>query len=260
MRPCWITQDSDLSTLPPVFSPEASFHTLICCTASHRVEGSEGSEGGYIQGAGDDSEGWACGLTPEVFWGNRTLLMGTDEGDLEGLIQRLAEEWRDEDGGGVRKDNMVCVGGKGLVCVGALDSVIGSERNRRDEEGEVMIICGKRGICEAEEVEGGASVGTATRNKSRLHLNVPDGKMGSKALRLELPRLRPFLDAIIARNASLPIKVLCVCPTGEDLSIGVALVILCLYFDEDGKFSCPSLSFQDAPDSQPRPSQRIVGS
>lgn len=35
------------------------FHPVICCTSSRRVVGGEMSEGGYIQGAGDDTENWA---------------------------------------------------------------------------------------------------------------------------------------------------------------------------------------------------------
>ena len=233
MRPCWITQDSDLATALPISSPEQRFHTIVCCTASHRVEGSEGSEGGYIQGAGDDSEGWAHGLTPELFWKNRMLLMGTDENKLEGLIRKLVKEWGEESG--TRKEDIICVDGKGVVCIGTMESI--TRGNEKDEEGKVVIICGKEDPCKVKEWEEGVR-GKERRNKSRLHLDIPNGKLGSKALRSELPRLRSFLDVTIARSTSPPTKILCACPSGRDLSIGVALTILCLYFDEDGKTCC----------------------
>jgi tRNA A64-2'-O-ribosylphosphate transferase len=60
MRPLWITQDMGIPD-EVVFT---DFHPIICCTASKRIYGGEGADGGYIQGAGDDSEGWACVWTP----------------------------------------------------------------------------------------------------------------------------------------------------------------------------------------------------
>ena len=50
------------------------------------------SEGGYIQGAGDDSEAWAHGLTPPVFWANQAVLKSTPEDELPELIDRLVAE------------------------------------------------------------------------------------------------------------------------------------------------------------------------
>jgi tRNA A64-2'-O-ribosylphosphate transferase len=58
------------------------YHPVICCTVSRRVAGGELSEGGYIQGAGDDTENWAHGLSPPVFWANREVLLSTPEAEL----------------------------------------------------------------------------------------------------------------------------------------------------------------------------------
>ena len=33
----------------------------------------------YIQGAGDDEENWSCGLTAEIFWKNRDLILESDD-------------------------------------------------------------------------------------------------------------------------------------------------------------------------------------
>jgi tRNA A64-2'-O-ribosylphosphate transferase len=57
------------------------------------------------------------------------------------------------------------------------------------------------------------------------------GKLGSRDLRIQLPRLLHFFSAI-----SPPIsgKILACCPTGKDLSVGTALAILCLYTNDTG--------------------------
>lgn len=57
LRPLWITRDTPLPAKGvPRFE---DFHAVVLCTASGRVEGAEVAGGGYIQGAADDSEGWA---------------------------------------------------------------------------------------------------------------------------------------------------------------------------------------------------------
>ena len=60
-----------------------------------------------------------------------------------------------------------------------------------------------------------------------------DGKLGSRALRSQLPRIPPFI-ASLADFGSTP-KILFVCPTGKDLSVGIALAVLCLFFDDNCK-------------------------
>lgn len=55
LRPIWVTPESDLESME---LSSSDFHPIICCTASRRVSGTEVAEGGYIQGAGDDTENW----------------------------------------------------------------------------------------------------------------------------------------------------------------------------------------------------------
>lgn len=76
-----------------------------------------------------------------------------------------------------------------------------------------------------------------------LHLLCPkEGKLGSRALRLQLPRVPPFVDAVVrdlfplhtAQKGWPPLRILFTCPTGRDLSAGAALVALCSCVDEAG--------------------------
>lgn len=68
--------------------------------------------------------------------------------------------------------------------------------------------------------------------KQYLHLKCQTGKLGSRDLRTQLPRLLPFFSSLPIPE--IPGKILVCCPTGKDLSVGVALAILCLYTDEGG--------------------------
>ncbi|OQD80200.1 hypothetical protein PENANT_c038G01827 [Penicillium antarcticum] len=79
---------------PADLQKSSEYNLLVLCSASRRVHGAEMSEGGYIQGAGDDSEGWAHGLTPPVFWANHDLLKGTSEEDQPDVIGRLVGEFK----------------------------------------------------------------------------------------------------------------------------------------------------------------------
>lgn len=45
----------------------------------------------YVQGAGDDHENWARGLTPDLFWRHQETLLACDKEDLEGLVDRIVK-------------------------------------------------------------------------------------------------------------------------------------------------------------------------
>ena len=93
LRPLWVTQDQDDSPEPEIIKSITAqgFHPVVCCTSSRRVVGTEMSEEGYIQGAGDDTENWALGLTAPLFWAHADELLGAAEADLPDLIARLLE-------------------------------------------------------------------------------------------------------------------------------------------------------------------------
>ncbi|PKI85503.1 hypothetical protein MVES_000454 [Malassezia vespertilionis] len=63
----------------PAFpTPSEAVHHVVLVSASalenvpHRSE----EHASYVQGAGDDHESWAMGLTPELFWKNKTTILG----------------------------------------------------------------------------------------------------------------------------------------------------------------------------------------
>ncbi|KAJ5619269.1 hypothetical protein N7510_003253 [Penicillium lagena] len=190
-----------------------AYHLLVLCSASKRVHGAEMSEGGYIQGAGDDSEGWAHGLTPPVFWGNQAILKRTAEEDLPNLIADLVAEHQRQN---AALDATLIVPTNNLY-IGANDIDTDAEGGRYD----LVIDC--NGTPAA--VEG---------NPKRLNLGCASAKLGSRDLRKSLDKAREFVSSQLGPHPTRSLLV--TCDTGKDLAAGALLAILCLFYDDDGNF------------------------
>ncbi|KAF2128628.1 hypothetical protein P153DRAFT_342554 [Dothidotthia symphoricarpi CBS 119687] len=204
LRPIWVTHSSTLPESAPAF---ADFHPVVLCTASRRVHGAEGSEGGYIQGAADDHEAWSHGLTPPLFWANRELLMNTNEEDVPRLIADLVKQDRGADA-------------IPTLIKPTSTLYISSSQNVDTSPFDVVVSCTPDPL---PHIDAKAKV-------KYLHLNCQTGKLGSRDLRAQLPHIRPFFAALPPH----PTKLLVCCPTGKDLAVGTALAILCLYADAHG--------------------------
>lgn len=181
--------------------------------------GAEASEDGYIQGAGDDSEGWSNGLTPTVFWKHKDQLLNTIEEDMPALIQHLIRSCPD-------------IGDNDAVRLGSSSLYIGTIKNTSSSElYDGIIVCG-----DVSPSKPGPKSEDARKNGTRiLHFLCGHGKLGSRALRSRLPSLLPFVKSLTVGEK--PPKILMACPTGKDLSVGVALAVLCLFFDDDCKLT-----------------------
>ncbi|KAH7355542.1 initiator tRNA phosphoribosyl transferase-domain-containing protein [Pyrenochaeta sp. MPI-SDFR-AT-0127] len=209
LRPIWITQQSSLPETPLSFP---DFHPIIQCTASRRVHGAEISQAGYIQGAADDHEAWSHGLTPTLFWENKDLLMSTREEDIESVIARLITEEKSGDA-------------IATLIKPTANMYVSSSENVDLNSFNVVISCTTTPLPSTNL--------KSAQIKHYFHLECQTGKLGSRDLRMKLPRL---LDLCESLASPLPGKVLVCCPTGKDLSVGTALALLCLYVDEQGNF------------------------
>ena len=178
------------------------------------------SENGYIQGAGDDSEGWSLGLTPALFWTHKEQLLQATEEDIEDLVSQL-----------ILMDAKSPTNNFDIVRIGSTNLHIGIDSDiiRRNMYDGII-------TCSTSPPLHPASTEEDLRLQKCLHLRCPDGKLGSRALRSRLPHVPPFITSL--RSDGNPPKILFVSPSRQkDLSIGVALVVLCLFFDDDCK-SC----------------------
>ena len=215
LRPLWIAPELSSASQCDV---TPTYNTVLCCTASRRVIGAEASENGYIQGAGDDSEGWSHGLTPTVFWKHKDQLLNTIEEDMPAMIQHLIRSCPD-------------IGDNDAVRLGSSSLYIGTIINTSAPElYDGIIVCSN-----VSPPKPAPKLEDARKNGTRiLHFLCRDGKLGSRALRTHLPLLLPFIRYLAIGDK--PPKILFACSTGKDLSIGVALAVLCLFFDDDCMF------------------------
>lgn len=216
LRPVWITPETDPSDyLINVARPE--YYPVVCCTASRRITDSEASCY-YIQGAGDDSESWSHGLTSTGFWRHHQELLDAEEEELSGLIQTVTSLEKD----GLKPEDYVLLTPTKNMYLGTLAAVM------RAQGFDAVILCNNltSGIVEAGEEQ---------MKRKILDLNCGSGKLGSRALRAKLSDVSIFVSELTSGLESP--KILFACSTGNDLAVGVALVVLCLFFDDDGKFS-----------------------
>ncbi|KAF1981421.1 tRNA a64-2'-O-ribosylphosphate transferase, partial [Aulographum hederae CBS 113979] len=209
MRPVWVTADSEIPEDIPEFEDA---YPVVLCTASRRVPGGEVSEGGYVQGAGDDSEGWGHGLTSALYWEHKDLLMSTDEEDLPHLIEGIIAESRAQSD----RSPEVQIKPTTWLSVGTLDTV----RSAEDSHFDGVIYCSE---------ESDQSI-LSKLSKRSLHLECGENKLGSRDLRRELPKISDFFQ----KQSPFEHLIVC-CDSGKDISIGVALAVLCLYADSQGK-------------------------
>jgi tRNA A64-2'-O-ribosylphosphate transferase len=220
LRPIWVTPDSDLTQTVKVFK---DFHPIICCTVSRRIAGGEASAGGYIQGAGDDTENWAHGLTPSIFWANGAALLSTPEVDLPDLIEALVRQSASTGSFGDQK----CLKPIGTSClfIGTLNGVAEIDS----------------AACVVSLLPKVTHESTWHTSATRMDVGLGSHKLGSRNLRLALPSIVAFVrkHLISTKEKQHGRRVILACENGKDLSIGVGLTLLCLGLtNNDSTFDC----------------------
>ncbi|KAI1103539.1 initiator tRNA phosphoribosyl transferase [Jackrogersella minutella] len=224
LRPVWVTQESQLVPTDEVFD---DFYPIICCTSSRRVLGGEMSEGGYIQGAGDDTENWALGLTPPVFWPHVDVLLSTPEPALSDLVRSLVSDQTLHINPSTPKKIASC------LFVGCLPLANSSSPS----------------TCTIAVYPKTTDPSSWVKTPLLMEVGVGKHKLASRNLRLALPDISDFVRHFLEQttdhspseepdaDSSAPRKILIACENGKDISIGVALALLCQHGDSEGNFS-----------------------
>ena len=211
LRPFWVTHDSILPSGDEASVIFDDFRPVICCTASRRVVGAtEADTQGYIQGAGDDTENWAHGLTAELFWQSDDSLSTMAEAELPALIERLISEAKDKPHG---ESALTLVAPSISVCALPAPS-----------NGDGCVV----------SLTSGPWASKDSWTESKTHLEIPLGKSktASRNMRLALPTICDFVSKSLQTGGNA----LFACESGKDLSIGAALAVLCYLFDDEGNF------------------------
>lgn len=225
LRPIWVTPGSDMNG---DLSSLANYHPIICCTASRRVSGPEVSEGGYIQGSGDDTENWAHGLTPAAFWSHTELLLSTPESQLPETIARLTLT--------MAQAKTLSHGATVIPPTQTLFLCTLKDLATMQTDTNTITIALLPTLTDVSQWQ--------TPSETKLEIGLGPHKIGSRELRTALPMITSFVfgHLFTERESSDVPKVVVACDNGRDHSVGVLLALSCLYFDTDGSIAAPVVS------------------
>lgn len=203
----WVTPDSTLPTIPPEYKHNRH-QLVILCTASAQTISVDRATSGYVQGAADDSESWACGLNATKYWTHNEQLLSTREDDLPELILSLMSE------GSAQSEVKMPLTIKPTTVSIANNAAADLMYSKFD----IIISCSET----PSEI-------LANNVKNRyIHLVCTTGKVGSRQLREQFPKLERLRNILSPTS-----RILVTCPTGKDLAVGVALAVICFFFDND---------------------------
>ncbi|KAG1739096.1 tRNA A64-2'-O-ribosylphosphate transferase, partial [Suillus paluster] len=238
LRPIWITPSTTI--FPQFPDAERRFYPIICISASKQVlDGIERRVTGfaYIQGSGDDHELWSMGLTPTQFWNHKSDILHANRNELPNLVRTLTSSTNGSDARTNLNSHLNVsfhptpihhVRGRLSVCTN--HDLLSSPKALDDDA--VAVVC----LTSADHAL------PAFKDRDQDHprvlcIQTPQGKKGQHHfLHSVLPQAIPFISLHLKN-----LRRVCVsCEKGTDMSIGVALVALTMFFNESGEF-CVSL-------------------
>lgn len=221
LRPFWIYPGCKKL---PIFTGFEDFIPIILISASERsLDGENKSLGfSYVQGAGDDHELWSFGLTPELFWENYKSkfngLANMDDDEVKNIVLEIVHNndnnydinnesifWNEEDINNV--DNFISFG----KLLNSNITFKKSELSKNLKYDKIIIL-------------------DSTFKYINDNIKIPDkifqfmldsgSKKSSKLFRKEINEIMKLF------NNNSNEKILILCNSGEDMSIGVILCYL----------------------------------
>ncbi|PPR00898.1 hypothetical protein CVT24_000383 [Panaeolus cyanescens] len=227
LRPLWITPATSVFPSVPKITDSRSFLPVICVSASKQIDqGVERRHSGfsYIQGSGDDHELWGMGLTPKSFWRHRREILEASRDTLPSLVSDLVRDERTKPhtpATNFTPSPIQKVSGR--IRISTFENLL-SPTLAADSISHMQI------AYLVLTSQGDIKLGNSS---NRLCLQTLEGKKGqSQLLHSILPQAMNFIEG----NLKKGVDVCVACDTGKDLSVGVALVALQQFFDDQGNF------------------------
>ncbi|WPH00809.1 tRNA a64-2'-o-ribosylphosphate transferase [Acrodontium crateriforme] len=218
MFPVWVTPGTrDLESCAP-----DDYNLIVMCTASGSMSEPGHNINGYVQGAADDHESWAQGLDAITFWQHKNELLSASEDELPALIAHLLAA------------QPININSRRPRQILPTTWLWISDMNSAEQDGtqfDLTISC-----CTESNAILSKQLGSRY-----LNLTCSSGKIGSRQLRTELPKLHSLATMMSAES-----RILISCPDGKDLSVGAALAMICLFCDDKGSTS-DTTSKRDTP-------------
>ncbi|CAK7199133.1 tRNA A64-2'-O-ribosylphosphate transferase [Sporothrix eucalyptigena] len=229
LRPVWVTPDMPW---PDIDGLRDRYNVVLCCTSSRvpQTDGDSEAEGDYIQGAADDTENWAHGLTPELFWNNCQQLLDTPEADLPAFIESIVAT------GTTYVTSPTSTTSPGTFTEIAITPYLSAGQ-----------WCGpspqppdSSNVCHVAFVRQTTDAPTWARSPAYLEVGLgKQDKIAGRTLRYALPQICEFVAAFLKKavqEKTVPsAKIRVLCQSGRDISVATALALLCFCFDEAGE-------------------------
>lgn len=224
MLPIWVTHTTYAHTSldeEAALLPSGDFFPIVLCTASQHLPSERARELHYVQGAADDSESWAMGLTSGLYWSHKEALLACSEDEIPHLIKQLVQADCMP-----TKTEMTLIRPTSVLFVGPTISL--PDFDTKDIVVEIRPTTIKKGASDDDAVQ------ESDKTRSMSIACLP-GKLGSRTLRHDLDLINAFVTTCISSSDADDDPRICIsCATGKDHSVGVALAILCLHFDQNG--------------------------
>ncbi|KAL0485837.1 tRNA A64-2'-O-ribosyl phosphate transferase [Acrasis kona] len=229
LRCIWISQNSDLESLRIAFK-SFSFTPLFLVSTSDPDYIVKSNSWHYIQGAGDDHQGWSLGLTPKLFWDNKDFLL---EGELvcEERVRDVVREFGDS------KINLYHSGSIAALQIytdeftkiANTNLFIGSNPNVCDYTSSFTKfgqLVGSNHVAIISCVDDDSD---QIDSDTLLVAHIMDHKRRRDLIPKNLPRILSFIRNKLSNGYS----VLILCKSGNNESIGVCCATLCAMFDDN---------------------------
>lgn len=267
LRPVFVTPQHEAT---PLETDKRSFIPVVLVSASRLVHDSSelaqyGQTSVYVQGAGDDHENWARGLTPDLFWANVDDILACSKDTIASVVDKIVQSSSTSAGKHwftPKHDLHHTMQNLSLtdtsdptssdVEVGQTGVAIGcrsaSHVFTNEELSKHRLVVHITSHPRAENPDHG---GPADVDRSRvMHLRMTPNRKGLNAVRALFPlAVDRAYAALTARDC--PTSIMVCCEDGRDLSGSLVVAILSSCFDESRslirdaehkKHHCQSLS------------------
>ncbi|KAJ8331287.1 tRNA A64-2'-O-ribosylphosphate transferase [Batrachochytrium dendrobatidis] len=242
LRPLWITPVTRMflgchqgEQLWNEIKTDLDFYPVICVSASMDPLHMKTSDVPifplktdfvYIQGAADDSEMWAPGLTSSLFWeyiNSHELLQSTPQQCHHDIHQLISQSQSDQIQSSMhyslkKGSAFDWIGDTGI----AIGSFHAADPSSCWNEFDVIINCGAR------EFPENTIYKNAEQGKLYVYLDIPEGKKGQNKLFDCIPAA---IQCVQGKFMSQGRRILVHCMQGRDRSVGICLALLVEYMD-----------------------------
>ncbi|WFC98530.1 tRNA A64-2'-O-ribosylphosphate transferase [Malassezia yamatoensis] len=231
LTPIFVNPDK-IGTLPP--NAERSHHVvLISASSVNQKAGDYGAQ--YVQGAGDDHENWALGLSPDLFWNHRSQLISQslDRGQREALIHALVTEHSTsmQSRANAADDfasNIIWIGTTRIAVASLQVAYEVCEKNTNPFK--LMILA-------THPLSDNTHPQNDTSNCNVIRLNIPQGKRGLNAFSQTLPEVVDKVTEVLQNSVQdCDRRVLLCCADQFNASGAFAVAVLAASFDENRVF------------------------